>query len=1090
MSFFVSEHFNLSDFQTGIKTDITGNGSVVLDDGWGVVGTYRDTDAAIIFPNKGLTKAEFATTPFSVTIKWKLSSLPDGDYLRHFVLTSMSTGPETGTFGDCIILCSINRSGATYYESWRVVDSTGTTQYYDSSGGSWVTGAANVRTISVDTEYILRINYDPGRRAVNLTNGIQTSGFSSRMRYYDDDLWWFIGQEDDTSRYGVIGYDYIVVKKNEVSSRFISENHLLTEKWHSKHYSGAALWILNDFTTEVSDTIVIKNDILDYDPVESDLVLLNRIGGAGSRIYTPSVKVLLNDVDVTSQMLSYSIDWAERFFKNLTIDFDRSVSADIFRKNNADFRTPQIEILVDHGSSGTYVTRGLFFIESITEAISNGKHARRISGRSRAALLDRPYSVQNTVSYENTSKRAIVCRMVEDAGLTCTWSLPDGPIEYHTFDARTPIEVIEKIVNAIGGRISVDNIDHLYFYANDFAPESQSPVLSVDSSDIHQVLITEEIPQSFNKITVSGRANDEVTFRAWAEVELISVDVRGNIKSRIAADGDDYAVLVATCYDSEGALVDTELIEEESVTPTDANTIIVSKRITADGVVGVWHDTGGGVPGTKIDGPYTFDGSMITTTGNMLDGPHLVTYYGGDIVSLSVEGPGVVEETSVIIEDGQARTKLYGNELDAGTITVAATYDGQESNPVVLTLGDPRVGDIDANANPSSLQTGETSVITALVYDPDGDPVGDGYRVDFRLIAGNGSLSASSSATTTETIENEEQVSNSYASIRVENPISSLASIYALKGDTQEYLGITIDTDEVDESHNYAVGAVTDGPTITLSTKLPKTQTRVAITYESGGAAQVIYTAPSNVSTNGEEVVVEALAGGMNHLVFINVGRRTSDSTSVNGGKRTGSVTFTVNYTPTSSDRNGTFTLSEPIYQVPGFQEVLGFYILDELTRGIEGGSVTRIQRIGDNVVATIKADEKESISDYYSGDYVTGNRTVYIKDTEIPVVNATVMILWNGGDDGSDTGGHTEIARTNSLGIFTFREGVSGTHGLTINHDDVLNPDAPRGLHELSSTIYVAGNVGNEKIRAIAIQEFYMQVKGEFTVPIIYEAI
>jgi len=503
--------------------------------------------------------------------------------------------------------------------------------------------------------------------------------------------------------------------------------------------------------------------------------------------------------------------------------------------------------------------------------------------------------------------------------------------------------------------------------------------------------------------------------------------------------------------------------------------------------VGVWPDTGSGIPGTRIDGPYTFDGFTIKTTGNMMEGPHLVSYHGGDTVSLSVEGPGVVEETNILIEDGQGRTKLYGNELAAGTITVTATYDGQDSNPVSLIVGDPRVGDVDAHANPPSLLTSETSTITALVYDPDSDPVGEGYTVEFNILAGNGTLSAVSAVTTTNTIENEEQASNSYSSIRVENPISNLLSIYALKGDTQEHLGVTISDDDIDTSFNYATGAATDGSTINLTYNLPKPQTRVVVTYESGGTAQVIYTAPSIVDKEGEEVIVEVWAGGLNHLVFIDVARKTASTPSVGGGKLTGSVCFSFDGTPTSADR-GELTQTQAIPISTGYTATLGSYHIGNLSQGITNGKVVGIKKRGNNVTATVQADkDRTSGADYWRGEYVTGSRQVYIQNTDIPVSGARVTIEWNGGDDSSGGGGHTEENLiTNSQGVFTFKEGVSGTHTLSIAHANPQNPDAPLGFREYEGTITIAGEVG-PNMGVIGDQVFYKHVSGSFTVPIIY---
>lgn len=1084
MSFFVSEHFNLPDgaFQGSIKTSTEGNGTVYSSDGWGVIGTFENTDGALIMSDKGLTVSEFATTPFRVTLKYKLSSLGDGKAILIFAFSNDSVAPTFDASGTWVLWCSVSRNGSIYNERW-VYSSGGSFLWWD--GASWA-GSGHVRTISPDTEYTLTITFNPITFSFRLENEIDTA-ITGRVDIPGSDWWWFVGDLFTVYHFGILKFHYIIVEKIEVENTFISENQLLIEKNHANHFNGTALWALNDFTTEASRTITINNNILDCSPEEYNFISLNCIGESRSQTYTPSIKVLLNDADVTSRTFSYSITWGERFIKSLTIDFDQSISTTIYKKNNDDFRIPQIEIQVDHDSSGTYITRGKFFIEEVSELISNGKCTKRMSGRSTAALLDRPYSSHNTISYESTSKRAIVCGLVEYAGLLCNWSLPNGPIDYHTFDARTPIEIIEDIVSAVGGRISVDNTDHLYFYSNDFTPENESPTLSVDSSNIHRVRIVEKVPQSFNKITVAGRTNNMTVFHAWAQVELVSVDSRGDFKSTLAADGDDYAVLIATCYDPEGVLVDTELIEKEPATPSQANIISVSKRIAKGGVVGVWPDTGGGIPGAKIDGPYSFDGCTIMTTESMLKGPHLVSYHGGDTVSLSVEGSGVVEETNILIEDGQGRTKLYGNELAAGTITVLATYNGQDSNPVSLILGDPRVGDLDVHANPPSLLTSESSTITAMACDPDGDPVGDGYSVEFNILAGNGTLSAASVVTTTNTIENEEQVSNSYSSIRVENPISNLISIYALKGDTQEHLGATIPDDDIDTSFNYATGAATDGSTINLTYNLPKPQTRVVVTYESGGTAQVIYTAPSTVDKEDEEVIVEVWAGGLNHLVFIDVARKTASTPSVGGGKLTGSVCFSFDGTPTSADR-GELTETQAIPISTGYTATLGSYHIGNLSQGITNGKVVGIKKRGNNVTATVQADkDRTSGADYWRGEYVTGSRQVYIENTDIPVSGARVTIEWNGGDDSSGGGGHTEEnLTTNSQGVFMFKEGVSGTHTLTIAHANPQNPDAPLGFREYAGTITVAGEVG-PNMGVIGDQVFYKHVSGSFTVPIIY---
>ncbi len=231
----------------------------------------------------------------------------------------------------------------------------------------------------------------------------------------------------------------------------------------------------------------------------------------------------------------------------------------------------------------------------------------------------------------------------------------------------------------------------------------------------------------------------------------------------------------------------------------------------------------------------------------MADTTYLVTYYGGNTVTFSVDAYADISPTEVLVKNGRAEATLRASSGGGGYAIVSADYLDAQTAQLTVTIADPRVGQVDVSCDPSSVSIGETSTVKIQVLDSDGYPADNGLYVDIRVIGHDqlidyaGVVTPTTATTTTVSITDGGIENGQYnpiypvseIEVSTQYQISSLTSIYRYENGLP-YTGV-----------NYASRATVDGNTITLATPLPSSVTPIQVTYDCTGIATTTFSYPA-----------------------------------------------------------------------------------------------------------------------------------------------------------------------------------------------------------------------------------------------------
>jgi len=680
------------------------------------------------------------------------------------------------------------------------------------------------------------------------------------------------------------------------------------------------------------------------------------------------------------------------------------------------------------------------------------------------ALLDRPYSENLQTLYdETTTKSAVVGDLAAAKGITLVWNMPDATLTPGALacDDESPHSVIKKLVEAGGGLVYTDRSDNLICAYKDYETTGKTPVFSLTSGDIVSISQSRTVPTGENQITVEGYTDTSIT-EGWAQISIVSS------KDKLKSNGYDSCPITATVRNEDLSIPDVELIEEEEATPAnnDHYEISVSKMIDVDGggVVEIKKQSDSSV----VAGPYEIldDGYTIRVTTAMADTTYLVTYYGGETVTFSVDEHADISPAEVLVKKGRAQATLRASP-GSGDATVSANYLDAQTAQCTVTIADPRVGQIDMSADPSSVGIGETSTVKIQVLDSDGFPAQNGLYVDLYVIGYGqnadyaGVVTPTSATTTTEEITDGGIENGQYnpiypvseIEVSTQYQISSLISIYRYENG-EPYTDV-----------NYADGATVDGNTITLATPLPSSVTPLQVTYECTGIAIATFSYPSyrTVPTTSITNLVVGQCGGETGSCFITIespygsGGGSGGSGGGSGNYGSGKVNLIVKGTP-ASNSNGQMSATEEVkdtyysgeYLKPNFQFDKANWISDEGMGSYSLYAERDAARRTTVVVLIVQAirestgsnNDTTTVDPNTNKTYVSGTRTVKDEDTKQPIPHAYYVISW--GDD-------TETGYTDANGMFTFKKGQPGITG-TI----VLTKD---GYEDKTDSITIPGN-------------------------------
>ncbi|MBN1572805.1 MAG: hypothetical protein JW984_06365 [Deltaproteobacteria bacterium] len=1040
MSFFYKEDFNFPDtYQEGIDIKTAGNGVIFKEGDKAHIQTFEHSDAAFFVTSEGLSSQKCRNTPFRVSIKYRIDHLEAGNAVPTARFYIKETQPETGALGISSMFAFVNNSSGSIREYW--VNNVAANKYFNGSTATWTSSSNYVRLINLNTWYTLIITYHPESREMTLNNGVYNVNTDGVINIGDNPLWLVSGFNMATDNYGRISLDYIYVEDLRISRSFSSVNSLTTESRIKSAFDGTFLTALNDLVNRHRESLTVKNAILDHLPLRESLQAINRIGERASDRRSYDIKIYLDDQDIGGTVESWDVTYDEETYtKQVGIKLkDKAILKNKrpYTLSNEKFFEPRIKIVIDGTSIGD------FFWEDASRLEKFGEFDADIGGRSLTAILDRPFMEPlTTVFGEDTTKKEVAESL--SSTVPISWNILNSKIYADTYGVKnkTPGEIIRAMVTAGGGSLYTDFEDGLICDYKPFDTTGKSPVASIVDSEIVESSRKIDLPTGENSIELFGFDKVSALGR-WPVVNLIAS------KYTLRSNGSDSLKLTAYCYNKDGSFSEVETIEYEEATPSTPNKISVSKRIKR--VIGIWKDVNGS-PGDPVPGPFEFDGTTITTTAEMGNFSHLVTYDGGETCSFSVDKLAGVKDSEVLIENGVAKTTLRASAGGGGYATATATFKGQ-SDSLTIRMDDPRVSDIDAAADPTKIARGKTSAITCRVTGPDGAPVKDGMEVAFVIEEGAGSLASEDVketiseshiivTTSTGVIEGEELTSTTEVGLSVRFPISVLVSIYRVING-EEYKAV-----------NYADGAEVSGKGITLEIPLPNKQTIVKITYSSGGIAEAKYCAPSLPVMTVEELFtvkpytayIRCTAGGEDALVSIDVSAPSVKSTSAPDKKEY--LPWQWLYFPKESEngKKGVFTAtpSKEEYEEPRRLPTRSGYTIDfdnTSSETVEENCKTNKKTVGEKtyIILTVQGEKRKVEEDWIDKKgNIHGKRWVKDEDTKEAIEGAKVQIDWNNDGYGPFGDGYIdEEIVTISNGSFTFTKGKRGKHAIRIYHND-----------------------------------------------------
>jgi hypothetical protein len=1052
MSFFVKEYFNLPAgyFQEGVTTALAANGTVFQDGTYGYINTYANADGAMMYSD-AITKAEFFSKPIKFGISYQIAALTASDYMTIVQVVQSATVPVPGALNYQFGVFIYNNAGI-YQEKWSYYNQAGTNYQYDGMAHAWIASGQVVRTINLNTTYTVTVTWSPVTKAFSISHDGAESATTGVVRSGINDYYWLSGDTDIASYYGQAKYIYFKVEDVSARNRFTLINCFTSAYKKSPFFTS-----INNLTTRTRDSFTFKNSILDHTPYRSNLTFLNNIGVEGQLIYldgswqTVNIKgkqlsnratVEIDGLDVSSKVNDWSIDYDDQTVcKTISVTVkDRAYAQSIQTRKYSDsaFDTYRIEVKDVDGYS-----LGKFLIENKSENAAHKTYSCTLSGRSLTALLDIPYSERlQTLNTTATGKYIVVSALATAKSLTTTWDIPDAtlPIGALAADDESPISLIKKIVEAGGGLVYTNRSDYLVCAYKDYETTGKSSVMSLSSGDIVSISQSRTVPNGENQVTVEGYTDTSIT-SGWAQIGIEAS------KYKLKSNGYDSCTITATCRNEDLTIPTVELQTDEEQTPSsnDHYEISVSKMIDTDGagVVSIVKESDSSV----VAGPYeVIDARTIRATTAMADETYLVTYWGGETVTFSVDNYADISPTEVLVRNGRAQATLRASAGGGGYATVSADYLDAQTAKLTVTIADPRVGSIDVSADPSSVSIGETSTVKIQVLDSDGYPADNGLYVDItvigygQLIDYAGVLTPTTATTTTESITDGGIENGQYnpiypvseIEVSTQYQISAITSIYRYeKG--QPYKDV-----------NYATGATVDGNTITLLTPLPSSVTPIQVTYDCTGIATSTFSYPSyrTVPKTSIQDLIVAQCGGEVGSCDITIESPYSSGSSGGGGGGgglfgSGWVNFeilgtpAVNSTGSASDIEGVKDVYyNTEYLKANFQTDKAKW---QATDGL-GSFTWEEQRDSANrvtyLILTVQAlqelpqDKKDTVKppDSTGKTYVSGTRVVKDANSYTVIPNVYYSIAW--GDD-------TETGYTNDLGILAFSKGQPGISGV-----------------------------------------------------------
>jgi hypothetical protein len=227
----------------------------------------------------------------------------------------------------------------------------------------------------------------------------------------------------------------------------------------------------------------------------------------------------IDGTSIKDNIESIEISMSETDYVNsVTINFNKK-SASLFGTlcdPDVNFGTERIVISIDS-------TEYSFLLEKRTSVINSDKISFSVWGRSKAALLDLPYSgpfLSDSTAVIEVDARNYMASIVmakaiahSDYTVDLDFQIDDFPVysDQYIIEGKTPIQVINELAAVPGGRVRSKRDGSLIVEYKSFSTDYKNSV--VDLSDIDMVLQLDETithPTGINRVRVVGYSSEDV----------------------------------------------------------------------------------------------------------------------------------------------------------------------------------------------------------------------------------------------------------------------------------------------------------------------------------------------------------------------------------------------------------------------------------------------------------------------------------------------------------------------------------------------------------------------------------------------------
>jgi len=226
-----------------------------------------------------------------------------------------------------------------------------------------------------------------------------------------------------------------------------------------------------------------------------------------------TVSITIDGTSVSSYVESVGINMSEdQYCNEVTISFNKD-GWDLFHtlcNPETNWGTERIIVTIN-------AVAFTFLLERRRSSVHSQGETFEVWGRSKAALLDLPYSdpISDTETslnywqYPVISRQAseIVNNLLSGTGVSVTFSINDFTVTSSNFsvDSNSPIEIIDKLAKVPGGRVRSGSDGNLILDYKTFSLSFTNP--SLEFSDIDEIIqVDEEIdePSGYNRVRVIG----------------------------------------------------------------------------------------------------------------------------------------------------------------------------------------------------------------------------------------------------------------------------------------------------------------------------------------------------------------------------------------------------------------------------------------------------------------------------------------------------------------------------------------------------------------------------------------------------------